>query len=408
MSDEKEIKTKIGKFKTQTKFIEFIGGKGHINFISNEATIEGKFLSGLDLEGTKFKLTICDEGTVDLDEVDTNLTTEEQRGRLLEVIEDKTIGKYRNRSVVQELDFLSVQKVKDKFVPLYLAVEYITPIEKLSSLFDEVSEISDDAMDNLNDLLNSFEDEEFAKEIAEMVNEDNSQVVEDIKGVIDDTFMQHHDTNINTSKNQIEDSFKKMKEDKLNELKSKKSKKEEELSKFAFQLSSLEKNIEEAKSDLKLLEDRIDDIQPVELPIGYYFNVSEKQNETVILEPEIESIIKGKVSKVKGINVEAFMKLFTSGEYHIKIATKGENGFQIVDDYQKIPSDVLDKLSNLNLSIDVDKMVYMGEMSWGDLVNKMIKWGFEQDEEFNKLCGSNSYISNSETKEDIKNSKTTF
>jgi hypothetical protein len=406
MSDEKEIKTKIGKFKTQTKFIEFIGGKGHINFISNEATIEGKFLSGLDLEGTKFKLTICDEGTVDLDEVDTNLTTEEQRGRLLEVIEDKTIGKYRNRSVVQELDFLSVQKVKDKFVPLYLAVEYITPIEKLSSLFDEVSEISDDAMDNLNDLLNSwFEDEEFAKEIAEMVNEDNSQVVEDIK---DDTFMQHHDTNTNTSKNQIEDSFKKMKEDKLNELKSKKSKKEEELSKFAFQLSSLEKNIEEAKSDLKLLEDRINDIQPIEPPNGYYFNVSEKQNETVILEPEIESIIKDKVSKVKGINVEAFMKLFTSGEYHIKIATKGENGFQIVDDYQKIPSDVLDKLSNLNLSIDVDKMVYMGEMIWSDIVNKMIKWGFEQDEEFNKLCGSNSYISNSETKEDIKNSKTTF
>jgi uncharacterized coiled-coil protein SlyX len=409
MSDEKEIKTKIGKFKTQTKFIEFIGGKGYINFISNEAIIEGKLLSGLDLEGTKFKLTICDEGTVDLDEVDTNLTTEEQRGRLIEVIEDKTIGKYRNRSVVQELDFLSVQKVKDKFVPLYLAVEYVTPIEKLTSLFDEVSEISDDAMDNLNDLLNSwFEDEDFAKEVQEMVGEENSQVVEDIKGVIDGTFMQHHDTNINTSVNQIEDSFKKMKEDKLNELKSKKTKREEELSKFTFQLSSLEKSIEEAKSDLKLLEDRIDDIQPVEPPIGYYFNVSEKQNETVILEPEIESIIKDKVSKVKGINVEAFMKLFTSGEYHIKIAKKTDGGFSLVEDFKDVTSDVLEKLSCLSLSIDDKKLVYVGEMSWGEMVNKMIKMGFEQSPDFDKLCGSNSYTSTEESKETIKNKKTTF
>lgn len=403
MSDEKEIKTKIGKFKTQTKFIEFIGGKGHVNFISNEAIIEGNLLSGLDLEGTKFKLTICDEGTVDLDEVDTNLTTEDQRKRLVDVIEDKTISHYRGRSVVQELDFLSVQKVNDKFVPLYLAVEYVKPIEKLKSLFDEAVEISEDAFDNLNELLNSW-----GEEIDEMVNENNSQVVEDIKGVVEDAFMQHHDTNINTSVNQIEDSFKKMKEDKLNELKAKKAKKEEEIDKFGFQLSSIKKNIEESKSDLKLLEDRIDDLQPIEPSNGYYFNVSEKQNETVILEPKIESIIKDKVSKVKGINVEGFMKLFTSGEYHIKISKKTDSGFEMVENYKDLPTDVIGKLSSLDLSIDGEKMVYTGEMIWSDLVNKMIKWGFEQDSEFNKLCGSNSYISNSETKEDIKNSKTTF
>jgi len=389
-----------GSFKPFTKFIEFVGGKGYINFISNQATIEGKCLSGLGMDDINFKLTIYEDGTVDFDEVDTTKTTKDERERLLNVILDKTLTPYRKRTVVSELPFLSVEKVKDKNVPLYLAVEYTTPIEKLTSLFeDETIDISDGAMDNLNDLLNSwFEDEEFAKEIEEMINEENTEV-------IDDTIMKHHDTNINTL---VEDSFSKMKLDKLNELKSKKTKREDEIMKYSFQISSIEKILEEAKNDLRVIEGRIDDIQPIEPPIGYYFNVSEKQNETVILEPEIEKIIKDKVSKVKGINTENFMKLFTSGEYHIKIAKKTDDGFSLVEDFKDITSDVLEKLSSIDLSIDDKKLVYMGEMSWGEMVNKMIKMGFEQSPDFDKLCGSNSYTSTDETKETIKNKKTTF
>jgi hypothetical protein len=388
-----------GTFTPSTKFIEFVGGKGYINFISNQATIEGKCLSGLGMDDINFKLTIYEDGTVDFDEVDTTKTTQEERERLLNVILDKTLTPYRKRTVVSELPFLSIEKVKDKNVPLYLAVEYTTPIEKLTSLFDdETIEVSDDAMNNLNDLLNSwFEDEEFAKEIEEMINEENTEV-------IDDTIMKDHDI-IN---NNTLEAFSKMKEDKLNELKSKKTKREEEIMKYSFQISSIEKNLEESKNDLKLIENRIDDIQPIDPSNGYYFNVSERQNETVILEPEIEKIIKDKVSKVKGINTENFMKLFTSGEYHIKIAKKTDDGFSLVEDFKDITSDVLDKLSSLDLSIDDKKLVYMGEMSWGEMVNKMIKIGFEQNPDFDKLCGSNSYTSTEESKETIKNKKTTF
>ena len=392
-----------GTFTPSTKFIEFVGGKGYINFISNQATIEGKYLSGLGMDGINFKLTIYEDGTVDFDEVDATKTTQEERERLLNVILDKTLTPYRGRTVVSELSFTSVEKVKDKNVPLYLSVEYVTPIEKLTSLFDDrlfsPNDISDDAMDNLNDLLNSwFEDEEFAKEVQEMVDEENSEVVED-------KIMKHHDTNINT---QVADSFTKMKEDKLNELKSKKTKREDEIMKYTFQISSIEKNLSEAKNDLRVIEGRIDDLQPIEPSVGYYFNVSEKQNETVILEPEIESIIKDKVSKVKGINLDAFMKLFTSGEYHIKIAKKKDDGFEMVEDYKEVSSDVLEKLSSLDLSIDDKKMVYMGDLPWGEIVNKMIKMGFEQNPDFDKLCGSNSYTSTEESKENIKNKKTTF
>ena len=389
-----------GAITPSTKFIEFVGGKGYINFISNQATIEGKYLSGLGMDGITFKLTIYEDGTLDFDEVDTTKTTQEERERLLNVILDKTLTPYRNRTVVNELTFTSVEKVKDKNVPLYLSVEYVTPIEKLSSLFDdETIEVSDDAMDNLNDLLNSwFEDEEFAKMVDEMIDEENSEVVED-------TFMKHHDISINSM---VEDSFSKMKEDKLKELKSKKTKREDEINKYSFQISSIEKNLTEAKNDLRVIEGRIDDLQPIEPSNGYYFNVSEKQNETVILEPEIESIIKDKVSKVKSINVEAFMKLFTSGEYHIKISKKTDSGFEMVEEYKDVPTDVLEKLSSLDLSIDEGKMIFMGEMAWGEIVNKMIKMGFEQNPDFDKLCGSNSYTSTEETKETVKTKKTKF
>jgi hypothetical protein len=171
----------------------------------------GNQLSGLEMDGIKFKLTICDDMTVDLDEVDTNHTTKSQRGRLVEIIEDKTIAHYRNRSVVQELDFTSTTKVKDKYVSLYLAVENTKPIDKLTSMFEETIEISEDALDNLNDLLNSwFEDEDFAKEIEEMVNQENSQVDDDVS----DTFMQHHDNTKTDVSSQIQESFKYLKENK--------------------------------------------------------------------------------------------------------------------------------------------------------------------------------------------------
>lgn len=393
MSKNKE-KSKKGQFKTKTKFIEFIGGKGVVNFLSNEAYIMGNQLSGLEMDGIKFKLTICDDMTVDLEEIDTNHTTKSQRGRLVEIIEDKTIAHYRNRSVVQELDFTSTTKVKDKYVSLYLAVENTKPIDKLTSMFEETIEISEDALDNLNDLLNSwFKDEDFAKEIEEMVNQENSQVVDDVS----DTFMQHHDNTKTDVSSQIQDSFNSLKENKLNDLKSSKEKKEQELNKLDFQIVSLEKNINQLKEDLKLLEDRIDDLQPIEPPTGYYFNVSERQNDIVVLEPEIEKIIKEKVSKIKSINVEAFMKLFVEGEFHIKLGQTIDDKLTILDSFEGISDEVLSKLNKLNAEIISGKLIYRGELAWSQVVNKMIKLGFEESSEFNKMCGSNSYASNTES-----------
>jgi len=379
-----------GKYSLSTKLNEFIGGKGHVNFLAKSATISAKSLSGMYFEDFKLKLTIYDDGSVDFDEIDTEFTNEDERKRLLSVIEEMSLGLFRNRTVINELEFTSIEKVKGKNIPLYLAVEYQKPIDKLGSLLNDEVEISEDAMDNLNDLLNSwFEDEEFTKMVEEMVEEENSQVIEDVKGVIDDTFMQHDDT----VPSQLQLSFSKMKEEKLQELTTNQRKVEDEIRKHSFQLETSKKLLQDAESALKLLEDRIQDLKPPMVNNGIYFSVSERQNEEVILDTETEELIRKTVSKVKSINTENFMNLFKEGEFHIYLSTKNDDDFTKVTELDGLGEEVLENLSKMELVFDEGKFIYSGELKWGDIVNKMVKMGFQQDSDFDEICFPKSEVS---------------
>jgi len=378
-----------GKYSLSTKLNEFIGGKGHVNFLAKSATISAKSLSGMYFEDFKLKLTIYDDGSVDFDEIDTEFTNEDERKRLLSVIEEMSLGLFRNRTVINELEFTSIEKVKGKNIPLYLAVEYQKPIDKLGSLLNDEVEISEDAMDNLNDLLNSwFEDEEFTKIVEEMVEEENSQVVEDVEGVIDDTFMQHDDT----VSSQIQLSFSKMKEEKLQELTTNQRKAEDEIRKHSFQLETSKKLLRDAESSLKLIEDRIQDLKPPMVNNGIYFSVSERQNEEVILDTETEELIRKTVSKIKSINTENFMNLFKEGKFHIYLSTKNDGDFTKVTELDVLGKEVLENLSKMGLVFDEGKFIYSGELKWGDIVNKMVKMGFQQDSDFDEICFPKSEV----------------
>ncbi len=327
----------IGKFKPKEKLIEFVGGRGNIQFIANEAVIEGKYLSGLDLEDVKFKLTICNEGTVNFDEVETTRTTEEQRGRLLDVIFEKTISNFNKKMVVTELPFKSVKEFNNKLIDLYLVVEYQTPISKLSSFFDDDIIISDDQDTKLNDLLSLFGDEEvpLEEEIQEVITIENvpQQAVD------------------NTTQQALKDSFGKMKEDKIVELKNRLSFQEKELSKFEYEKKQAEQRIETTKTDIKVLESRITSLKPIEDSNGYYFNVSEQQNEKSSLDEATTKLIFDKISKVKSINAEAFMKLFEDGEYQIRIGQKIDDVVVEVTDYSSIIEDVKKTLRKRNINL---------------------------------------------------------
>jgi len=386
---EESTQPVIGEFKTKEKFVEFIGVKGNINFISNEATIDGKYLSGLELDGIIFKLTICDENTVNFEEVNTSKTTVEQRQRLLDIISEKTISPIRKRMVVSELPFISVQKIKDKNIDLYLSVDYQRPIDKLASIFFDDEDTSQDNLQNMNinkeqvskidTLFSLFEDDDTTTDV-------EVEKIEEVEVVATEPIYDYN--------KQIQESFAKVKQEKIDELESRLSNKNKELKRFTQDLNLSTKKVEECKAEIELLQDRLDDLKPQADFNGYYFNVSEMLNEKVILEPEVEEIIKSKVSKIKSINLEAFMKLFEQGEYKIKLGVSQEDNIVEVEDYNKLPESILKSLSEINLQLIDNELSFVGELTWGEIVNKMVKLGFGQDSNFDKNCGSNSYKTN--------------
>jgi hypothetical protein len=374
------------QYKTTLQFVEFIGGKGNVNFLSNEATVTGKQLSGLDLDNITFKLTIKEDG-VDFEEIDTQVTNFEQRKRLLQIIEEKTITTYRNRSVITEIEFLSTKKVKDKFIPLYLAIEVEKPIEKLAGILDEPLSLSDDAFDNLSDLLNSwFEDEDFAKEIQEMVNEEEmNQVINDIDVV----------------QKQLESQFENLKLEKLATLKSDKTKKIKEITQLEWTISSSETKLETLKKDLELLESRLKDLQPNVDSNGYYFFLSERQNEKVILDDATEKLIRDKVTKVKSINVENFMKLFSEGEFFLYLGKMNGDTVEIVEKVDEVDTDIIQSVSSLKSITSFkfqDNKIVINCDTWAELVNHLIKSGFQQNSDFDKICEQFHPKTDTETK----------
>jgi chaperonin cofactor prefoldin len=372
---------KKGKYQTNIKFLEFVGGKGNLNFISNEATVQATYLSGLDLNGIVFKLTIYDDSSVDFDEVDTNQTSFEQRQRLLSIIEDKTTTSYRNRNVIQEIEFESIQQIKGKNIPLYLSVDFTKPIDKLGSLIDDVDvSISDDAMNNLDTLINSWLDEEPSFVYDEIQEITNNNLVDDEPVYI---------TNLG-------DSFTKLKKEKYDELKKNKDSKSKQLSNLKVKHLMTENEIKELESDIQLLDSRIENLG-IETPDnGYYFFVSERMNEEVSLDSEVEKTIRKVVSKVKSINVENFMKLFKDGEFHIKIGMKIGDEIKPIDNIKDLIT-IDDEFYNLlpfeDLEFDKDYLILKTDLTWGKIVNKMVNSGFSQDPQFDEMCGSNSYQS---------------
>jgi hypothetical protein len=67
------------------------------------------------LEGVIFKITICDEGTIDFEEVDTNISDKAMRQRLIDDIDSNDVTGYTqsllsqilNLMILMDLDYLS-------------------------------------------------------------------------------------------------------------------------------------------------------------------------------------------------------------------------------------------------------------------------------------------------------------
>lgn len=394
-TDNQEVKEPVvGEFKPKRKFLNFVSAVNgaRIRFIRDIAFLKGEKLSGT-LEGVVFKITICDEGTINFEEVDTTTTDKDQRKRLIDEIDSYDVTGYAQKFVVSSLEFADINGDR-----CYLEVEHIKPIDKLKSLFDEEEKtsLSSKGMSFLDDLLGGSDE----VETLELSQKDAEVFVEAIENPAEP-----NEKLKGAAESYLEQQFRKMNEDKVNELKKRIEDGEKESERLRRDISMSESKLKKQVEDLRVLETRLDSFNVNDESTGYVFYVSEEQKPEEIGLTEENRAMADKIADIVGLKKDVLFKMLTEGHYKIRIAEKSDMSAEKV----KITNDVLEKLKSLVngdesleakvTMVEPGHFEYRGSMTWHQIVGKMIRKGFEQEPEFDKICQSNSYDSHEEVKE---------
>jgi hypothetical protein len=389
----------VGKFKPKRKFLNFVSAVNgaRIRFIRDVAFLKGEKLSGV-LEGAIFKVTICEEGTINFEEQQgTNLSDESMIKRLIEEIDEKDVTGYAQKFVVSGLEF---NDIDGKLC--YLEVEHQKPIDKLKSLFDEEEklEVSEKGLSLLDDLFGTSEDEDFDEDhaLSEVMNsmiDDLSE--EDLKTIVEtcENPPAPNEKLKEAAETYMEKQFRLMNEEKITELEYRIEETQKEIIRYQSDAKMAQKKLDEKSESLKVLETRLESMKSGDEPNGYVFYVSEEIKDMDGLD-ETEAKVATKIAGIMKLKIDVLMEILTGGYYKIKIAKKDDitnQEFELEKEiYQKIMSlDIEGKIS----IVDGD-FQYRGKLNWHQLVGKMIRMGFEQEPDFDKLCQSNSYESKEE------------
>lgn len=389
IQNENEVRTEpiIGKFKPKRKFLNFVSAVNgaRVRFIRDVAFVKGEKLSGV-LEGVIFKITICDEGTINFEEQKgSNLTDESMIKRLIADIDDKDVTGYAQKFVVAGIEFNDINGDR-----CYLEVEHQKPINKLKSLFeenDEKVEVSQKSLSLLDDLFGSSDDEE-----EEISSEDAEVLIKEVEAT-----SETNEKLKTTAEIYMEEQFRKMNEAKIMELEYRIEETQKEIVRYQNESKQAEKKAEEKSEALGVLETRLESMKPGDDPNGYVFYVSEEQKEMESLSEE-EKKIALRISDIMKLKGDVIVKMLTEGYYKIKIAKADD----ISNTEFELDKDVYQKIMTLDIDgkmkVSEDGFEYRGKLNWHQLVQKMIRGGFSQSPEFDKICNSNSYESHEEDK----------
>ena len=388
INSEQEVKQPvIGEFKPKRAFLNFVSAVNgaRVRFIRDIAFVKGEKLSGT-LEGIIFKITICDEGTINFEEVDTTITDAAQRKRLLDDIDSMEITGYAQKFVVAGIQFADVNGDL-----CYLEVEQKKPIDILKSLFDEEQkpELSAKGSSFLDDLFGSDE----PVERLDLSEQDAEIFIEAIENPAEP-----NEKLKEAAESYMEKQFRIMNEEKVKELKSRVEEKTKEVLTYKRDISQAESKLKLSSEQLGVLETRLESMTPGDEPNGYVFYVSEEQKNELGLD-ETTKHVADKIADLLGLKKEVLFEQLTGGFYKIRIAKKDDLTAQKVE----VTKDILEKMSfdptGKMTMVEKGEFEYRGDMTWHQLVGKMIRNGFEQEPEFDKLCQSNSYDSKEELKE---------
>jgi hypothetical protein len=382
----------IGNFKPKRKFLNFVSAVNgaRIRFIRDIAFLKGEKLSGI-LEGAIFKVTICEEGTIKFEEQEgTNLSDESMVKRLIDEIDEKDTTGYAQKFIVSGLEFADIDGKL-----CYLEVENQKPIDKLKSIFDEeeeqTNELSERGFSILDALFSSESDEVESDEI--ILSEKDAEIFVD--ALVNPA--EPNEKLKEAAESYMEKQFRKMNEEKVMELEDRIEETQKEIIRYKSDVKMAQKKMDEKSESLKVLESRLESMKPGDDPNGYVFYVSEEIKDMEGLD-ETEAKVAAKIADIMKLKIDVLTEMLTGGYYKIKIAKKDD----ITNQEFELEKEVYQKITSLDvegkLSVVDGEFQYRGKMTWHQVVGKMIRMGFEQEPEFDKLCQSNSYDSHEENK----------
>jgi len=404
-----EVKTEpiIGEFKPKRKFLNFISSVNgaKVRFIRDIAFVEGKKLSGM-LEGTIFKITICDEGTINfeeqLEEGKEPVSNKEMIKRLISDIDDLDVTGYSQKFVVNGLPFKDINGDL-----CYLEVENKKPIDVLASILNDDEENMSLSEKGLSVLDQLFGDDEKLDKVTSRLDQlfsDDSQTEDN-----EDELVEVVKETKSESLSYMEESFRKMNESKVKELESRIEIKIKDIKKYDTDIKHAETKLKETEEELSILQTRLETMTPGDEPNGYVFLVSDEQKLEIGLDESTKDIA-DKIADIMKLKKDVLFKYLTGGYYNISIGKKDDITSQIDEkDLVELVSEkvlVIDPKGKFTFEEVNDRTIiqYRGDLNWHQLTSKLIRKGFEQDEEFDKLAGSNSYESKTLSDDDVTDS----
>jgi hypothetical protein len=397
---EEEVKEIIiGEFKPKRKFLNFISSVNgaKVRFIRDIAFVEGKKLSGM-LEGVIFKITICDEGTINFEEQVEDgkepVSNPEMIKRLISDIDDIDVTGYVQKFVVNGLPFKDINGDL-----CYLEVEHKKPIDVLASIFNDKEEeenmnISEKGLSVLDQL---FSEEEKVDKVTSILDQLFPDDIEDNK----EELIEVVEETKSESLSYMEESFRKMNEAKVKELESRIEIKTKDIRKYDTDIKHAETKLKETEEELGVLQTRLETMTPGDEPNGYVFLVSDEQKLETGLDESTKNIA-DKIADIMKLKKDVLFKYLTGGYYNISIGKK-DDIISNIDDKELVKL-FSEKISSIDPSgkfsfdeVNGRQVVqYRGDLNWHQLTSKLIRKGFEQDENFDKLAGSNSYETKTE------------
>jgi hypothetical protein len=368
-----------GKFKPKRPFISFISGtRTGVRFVSNTAYLSLKELTGaFENENVNLKFTICEEGTVNIEEVDTNFCSDEMIQRFIDDIDNRNVSNYTQKYVISGLNF----KSEDDYL-CFLEVEEQRPIDKLASLFDELksekTELSNTGLSILDSLFGESDDDSNEEEVK--VEETKSEE----ENKVDNEYI-----------NSLEESFRKMNEAKIAELQKRINKNQEEVKTLQHEIRTKEKTISDKNEEYGVLQSRLRTLQPKPTPLGIYVFVGEENKTGITPDQALVDVVKV-ISPILKLKEDAVIDLLTKGYFPIHFGNA-------TDDF-KITREVISKVQSIDLlgkisAVSDTQVEYRGELTWHEILERLLQVGFEQDADFDKKSGSNSYKTEETEKE---------